>query len=85
MGLRATTVVVKWCCQSVSESAAQVLCSAQARASPFCAIDRGSDDEVWLHPAPPPACPPPVAPRPPTRSAREGARPNPSGYGAIDD
>ena len=59
--------------------------SNMARASPFCAIDWGSNDEVWLHPAPPPACPPPVAPTPPTRSAREGARPKPSGYGAIDD
>ena len=34
--------------------------SNMARASPFCAIDWGSDDEVWLHPAPAPACPPPT-------------------------
>ena len=56
-----------------------------ARASPLCEVDWGSDDEVWLRPGPPPALPPPVAPVPPTRSAREGARPKPSGYGAIDD
>ena len=59
--------------------------SGMARASPFCAIDWGSGDEVWLRPEPPCARPPLVAPARPTRSARKGARPEPSGYGAIDD
>ena len=59
--------------------------SHMARASPFCAIDWGSDVEVRLHLDPPPACPPIVAPTPPTRSARKGARPKPCRYGAVDD
>ena len=59
--------------------------SNMARALPLCAIDWGSDDEVWLHPNTPPALPPPVALVPSTRSVREGARLKPSRYGAIDD
>jgi len=49
-----------------------------AQASPYRAVDWGSDDEVWLRedsPGPPPDSPPP--PAVPTRSAREGARPKP--------
>ena len=38
-----------------------------ASTSPFCAIDWGSDDEVWLQPDPSPAYPPLVAPKPPIR------------------
>ena len=55
------------------------------RDSPFCAIDWGTDDEVRLLLDIPRAWSPLVAPTPPTCSAREGARPKPSGYGAIDD
>ena len=40
--------------------------SNMARASPFCALDWGFDDEVWLHPDAPPACPPLVALNPPS-------------------
>ena len=41
-----------------------------ARASPLCEVDWGSDDEVWLHPGPPPARPPPFPPLDPPASAR---------------
>ena len=49
--------------------------SNMARASPLCAIDWGSDDEVWLHPNPPPAMPPPIPPPDPPARARGQSRP----------
>ena len=59
--------------------------SNMARASPFCAVDWGSHEGIWLHHEPPTGCPPLFARTSPARPAREGARPKPSGYGATDD